>query len=262
MTTQLASVPRPRAVPPLGGFNTTFLALELRRLLRNRRAVIFTVIMPVVFFAIFGLESSYRRESYGSGNTTAFIMVSMAVYGALLATVGGGTAVSLERAQGWSRQLRLTPLRPAVYVATKITLAMLAALVSVTAVFVVGLLGGARLSLAVGLGCFLLAWVSSVVFAAFGLFVGYLLPSENIMQALGPVIAIMAFAGGLFYPLSGWWATVATIFPTYGVANLARMPFGAESAGTIVAALLNLVLWGTFFAVGAMWLFRRDTARV
>ena len=48
----------------------------------------------------------------------------------------------------------------------------------------------------------LLAWVGALVFAAFGLFMGYLLPSENVMQILGPVLALLAFAGGLFVPLS------------------------------------------------------------
>ena len=49
--------------------------------------------------------------------------------------------------------------------------------------------------------CGLVAWLGALVFAAFGLFAGYLLPSENVMQILGPVLAILAFAGGLFVPL-------------------------------------------------------------
>ena len=48
----------------------------------------------------------------------------------------------------------------------------------------------------------LVAWVGALVFAAFGLFMGYLLPSENVMQILGPVLALLAFFGGLFVPLS------------------------------------------------------------
>ncbi len=39
-----------RRVPPMGGFNLTFLGLEVRRMLRNRRTMIFTLIMPVVFY--------------------------------------------------------------------------------------------------------------------------------------------------------------------------------------------------------------------
>ena len=45
-------------------------------------------------------------------------------------------------------------------------------------------------------------WVGSLVFAAFGLFLGYLLPTENVMQFMGPILALLAFGGGLFIPLS------------------------------------------------------------
>ena len=48
----------------------------------------------------------------------------------------------------------------------------------------------------------LLAWATSLVFASFGLFMGYLLPSENVMQVIGPVLGVFALFGGLFVPLS------------------------------------------------------------
>jgi ABC-2 type transport system permease protein len=64
--------------------------LELRRMVRNRRTVIFTLIMPAVLVLLFGANSSYRTERVGM--------------------------VSVERATGWSRQLRLTPLKPVAYV--------------------------------------------------------------------------------------------------------------------------------------------------
>ncbi|WP_330253370.1 ABC transporter permease [Nocardia sp. NBC_00565] len=246
---------------PLGGLSLGFLRLELRRMLRNRRTLIFTLIVPPLFFAIFGLQSDDRTQTFGSGNVTGYIMVSMAVYGAMLATTSGGAMVAIERAQGWSRQLRLTPLRPVAYIATKVAVAMVLGLGSVTAVFVVGGLLGAHLTVTAWVSCFLLAWICSLVFAAFGLFIGYLLPSENVMQLLGPVLAGLSFAGGLFMPLHGWFETVSKIFPTNGVATLARMPFGDTSAASIVMAILNVVVWATIFGGGAAILFRRDTAR-
>lgn len=251
-----------RPVPALRGFSVAFLGLELRRMLRNRRAMIFTLVIPPLMFAIFGAKGAYHTDRYGSGNVTGYIMVSMAVYGAMLATTSGGAMVSIERALGWSRQLRLTPLHPAAYVATKVAVAMMLGLVSVAAVFVVGVFEGASLTAGAWVGCFMLAWLCSSVFAAFGLFMGYLLPSENVMQLLGPVLAALAFAGGLFVPTSGWFASVSKFIPTYGVAGLARMPFGEESAGTIAIALLNVVVWVVVFGAGAMALFRRDTDRV
>src|ERR1700691_861571 len=140
MTTQ--SVPAPAALkreaPGLGGFNLTVLRLEIRRLLRNRRTVIFALIFPVVFFLAFGLNKTYANLQYGHGNVSAFIMISMALYGAVLATTSGGAMVSIERTAGWSRQLRLTPLSPAAYIATKMLTALVLGLSSMTAVYIVG----------------------------------------------------------------------------------------------------------------------------
>ena len=35
-----------RRVPPLGGFNLTYLGIELKRRLRNRRTLFFTIAFP------------------------------------------------------------------------------------------------------------------------------------------------------------------------------------------------------------------------
>ena len=105
--------------------------------------------------------------------------------------------------------------------------------------------------------------LGSLVFAAFGLFMGYLLPSENVMQILGPLLALLAFLGGLFVRSITEGSTmdhIAQFTPMYGLAHLARAPLTGD--GLHVVAVLNLVLWTMVFVAGAMWRFRRDTARV
>lgn len=250
-----------RSVPPLGGFNLTFLYLEARRLLRNRRTVILSVVMPLVLFFLF--QSGKRAPRILGPDYVATTMIGVAVYGAMLAATSGGAMVSVERALGWSRQLRLTPLRPAAYIGIKVIVAMLLGLVSVAVVFVAGALDGVHLSIATWLLSALLAWVTALVFAAFGLFMGYLLPTENVMQIIGPILAVFAFFGGLFVPLSVLPSAIQDVgpyMPTYGVAEIARYPLlgGAFDAGWVV----NVVVWTAIFAVGAMVLFRRDTRRV
>lgn len=259
----MSTVATTRTVPPLGGFSPTFVRLELRRMLRNKRAVIFTLVFPSAFFLLFGTDSSFRTERAGHGNTTAYVMVSMAVYGAMIATTSGGAMVATERALGWSRQLRLTPLRPIAYVAVKVSVAMVMGLVSILAVFVVGHLAGAELPFGRLVLCGVLAWVCTLVFAAFGLFMGYLLPSENVMQILGPSLALLSFAGGLFVPLSQMsdvFATIAKFTPAYGVGVLARSPFGDD--GNLALAAVNIVAWAAVFVGGAAWRMSRDTQRV
>src|SRR5690242_17979513 len=115
----MTTLAQPRNLPKFGGFSAGMIGLELRRMTRNRRTVVFTLIMPAVFFLIFGTSGSYKTGRIGGGNLTGYVLISMAVYGAMLATTAGGAMVSIERAAGWSRQLRLTPLKPVAYIAVK-----------------------------------------------------------------------------------------------------------------------------------------------
>jgi ABC-2 type transport system permease protein len=255
-----------RKAAGLGGINTTVLGLEIRRLLRNRRTVIFALIVPALFFLLFGLNSAYAREPAGHGNVSAFIMVSMALYGAVLATTSGGAMVSIERAAGWSRQLRLTPLSPTAYIVIKMLTAMVLGLAAVIAVYIVGKATGVP-AMKPGYAWLwfvtpLCVWIGSLVFAAFGLFMGYLLPTENVMQFLGIALMLFAFGGGLFIPLRTYphaLQVLAKFTPLYGLNQLVHAPFGG---GVKLMWVVNAVAWLVIFSAGAIWRFRKDTARV
>jgi ABC-2 type transport system permease protein len=256
-----------RQPPSLGGINLTVLGLEIRRLLRNRRTIIFALVIPPVFFLLFGLNKAYAYKWVGHGNVSAFIMVSMALYGAVLATTSGGAMVSIERAAGWSRQLRLTPLSPVAYIVIKMLTAMVLGAAAVIAVYVVGKLSGVP-AMRPGYTWLwfvtpLCVWVGSLVFAAFGLFMGYLLPTENVMQFLGIALMLLAFGGGLFIPLSRYphvLQTLAKFTPLYGLNQLVHAP---QLNGSVhMTWVLNAVAWLVIFTGGAIWRFRKDTARV
>jgi ABC-2 type transport system permease protein len=266
MTTESlpASAALTREAPGLGGFNVTVLKLEVRRLLRNRRTVIFSVVAPVVLFLAFGLNKAYANQSAGHGNVSAFIMISMALYGAVLATTSGGAMVSIERAAGWSRQLRLTPLSPVAYITIKILTAMILGAASVIVVYAAGMLTGKpSMPGYLWIVTALCVWVGSLVFAAFGLFMGYLLPTENVMQILGFGLMLLSFAGGLFIPLSQFphiLQDLAEFTPLYGLNQLVHAPL--LGVGVHMAWVANAVAWLLIFAAGAVWRFRKDTARV
>jgi ABC-2 type transport system permease protein len=222
--------------------------------------VIFTLVMPVVFFLIF--TGGKRIQSLGGPLLPAETMIGVAVYGAMTAATSGGALVSVERALGWSRQLRLTPLRPAAYIVIKLSTAMILGLASVAVVFVVGAIDGIHMPAQAWVLSGLLAWVAALVFAAFGLFMGYLLPTENVMQIIGPILGVFAFFGGLFVPLSILPPTIqdfAPYMPPYGVVQIARFPLvGGSFDWTWV---LSVALWSVGFAIAAAFLFRRDTRR-
>lgn len=258
-----------RRVPPFGGFTLTYLGIELKRKLRNRRTLIFTVAFPVVMFLIIGYP--LRDEpltgtplATGGASVAAYIMVSMAMYGVMMSATQTGAAVGFERAQGWSRQLRLTPLNPFVNVAIKMIAGMLFGLLAVVATYAAGAISGIQLSplqwISTGLSGWLLA---GTVFTTLGLLVGYLVPGENAAQITSLVIVLLAFIGGLFYPISSmpdFMQTIASFTPVYGISELARAPLTGESFD--VWALVNAISWLVVFLAGTAWGFRRDTRRV
>jgi ABC-2 type transport system permease protein len=234
-----------------------YVAIDLRRQLRNKRTLVFLVVMPVGFFLAFG--GGYRTSDPAA---YAYVMASMAVYGAMIATTSVGASTSMERSQGWTRQLRLTPLRPGGYVLGKVLVAVALGVVPVALVLLTGAVGGAQLTAGEWAGVAVASWACSLVFAAFGLFMGYLIPAENVMQFIGPLLAFLSFFGGLFAPLDTLpqaLRTIAPAMPTYAVGQIARSPITHSGFSAVHLALL--VGWTAAFAAGTAWLFRRDATR-
>jgi ABC-2 type transport system permease protein len=254
--------PTTRRVPPLGGFNLSVLRIELARMLRNRRTVIFTLIFPAgLYFAITGSDTTWDRP-VGSGNEAAYILISMALYGAALTAASGGSMVAMERALGWSRQLRLTPLNPVVYILMKALVALTMGAMAIAVVNLCGAVQGrAEMPAGVWVGAAVTTLFCTLTFAALGVFIGYLVPGENAMQVLGPGLAVLSFLGGVFWPLtqgSLLWH-VATFTPMYGVAEVARSPLTHELPWY---AAINAVGWLALFVAGAAWRMGKDTGRV
>lgn len=258
-----------RRVPPLGGFNLTYLWIELKRRLRNRRTVIFTVAFPVLMYVIIGLP--LRDEALmstpvaaGGVSVAAYIMVSMAMYGAMMSATQTGAAVGVERAQGWSRQLRLTPLNPFVNVVIKMIAGMALGLLAIAATYLAGAVSGIQLSAVQWLSTGLAGWLlAGAVFTTLGLMVGYLVPGENAAQITSLAIVLLAFIGGLFYPISSmpdFMQVIAKFTPVYGIGQIARAPLTGE--GLDALWFLNAGIWLAIFLVGTVWAFRRDTKRV
>lgn len=225
-----------RRAPSAGGLNTRFVYIEIKRLVRNKRTVIFTLLLPAVFFLAFGLPNMNQHlpngQSYGS-----YILISLAVYGAMTAST-------------------------AAYITVKALSSLSLALLSVIAEFVVGFAFGVRMGWSIWLVSGLVAWLGSLIFAALGLFMGYLVPSQNVMQLLGPILAVPAMMGGLFVLLSVMGDTFgkfAAFTPAHGIGQLARSPLTGDFSWMWV---LNIALWLAVFTAGAALAFRRDTKRV
>ena len=85
--------PSERRAPRGSGLNARVMGLELRRVLRNRRSLIFTLIFPIAMFFFVASSISEGDQVIGNGvvaNVNAYLMVNMALYGAIMAATSAG----------------------------------------------------------------------------------------------------------------------------------------------------------------------------
>ena len=267
MTSEMTTSVHPSTASELRGFvvSPTYLRADIWRVMRNRRAMIFTVAMPAVLFLVFGATQS-RNDAAGSGNVSFYVLVGMAVYGAILAAASNAASVAIEAQAGWTRTLMMTPLKPAGYVATKVCVALAMGALPIAVLTIAGVATGAHAPIAVWIGCLLLGWLGASVFAAFGLAIGSIMKSDGAMQVMGGILALLAFAGNVFIPLKGAMLTIAQFTPMFGVVTLARYPLdhGATVYGAHISlwiALLNVAVWASIFASVAAVFYSRSTVR-
>jgi ABC-2 type transport system permease protein len=252
--TAIASPFARSAVGPVRAM-AAYLGLELRRALRNRRYFVFAIGFPVVFYLLYTGVLQGGSAAPADPRWPAYFMVSMAAYGMIGASLSNAVPIAQERASGWTRQLRITPLPAPAWIATKLTVAYLTALPSLVLVGLAAILvnhvslpagtwAAIGLSLAVGV----------LPFAAIGLLFGFLFDVTSAQPAVMISYITMAILGGLWVPVStfpGALATIAQIMPTFHFANLGwaslvdGLPDLADVAivGAWAVALFALVAW-------------------
>jgi len=155
-----------------------YLRLELRRTLRNRRYVVFTIAFPVILYLLYTavVPANDGGQTLDGLRWPAYFLVSMAAYGALGAAMGQAVPIATERRTGWARQLRVTPLPGGAYVAVKVLASMLVTLPALVLVAVAALaVNHVDLGLGPTVAMVAVLVVASLPFAALGLLLGQLL---------------------------------------------------------------------------------------
>jgi len=238
-----------------------YLVLELRRTVRSTRFLIFTIVFPVVLFLLY-------TGIFGGGQDAAVgvLMVNMAAYGAMTGALFAGSRVAVERAAGWQRQLRLTPLSGPGYLSAKGLTAMVLALPAVILVPLVGaVFEGVSLDAAGWLRIVLGTWLAAIPFALIGLLIGQLGTPESLQPIMTLTMMVMALLGGIFIPVDtmpGWLLNVAHALPSYWLGQVGRGAVTSDLAVNLGQAVLVLAVWAAVLAVLVTRRYRRDSARV
>ena len=242
--------------------NTNYLVFDLRRMMRNRRVMIFSILMPLVLFLVFGMNLKGEHMDDGM-SAAAYVMISMAMFGSMSAAMSIGGAIALERDGGWNRTLRLTPLRPQSYIMSKILLSLSLAIPPLVVVFAVAVLGAdVRMSAGDWATVALTAWLGALPFAGIGLIIGYLAKPDSVQPISGLLTILVAAFGGLWVPIENMPSLmkhIAELTPAYWTGLTARSPL--THAGFDAKALLVVLGWTVVLGAIGLRRFRADTAR-
>lgn len=246
--------------------NATYTLLELKRVTRNWATMFFTAVLPAFFFIIFGSTVESREQPVGNGNVTMYVMISMASYGAALATTSIGGQSALERMQGWGRQLGITPMRDTEYVIDKAVIAISVAAIPIGLTYLFGAFLGAHGTAGAWILSAVLCLAGAAVFALYGILMGSAFGGEASVGVASGSIVIFAFLGNVFIPLSGAMLAISKFTPLYGYATLARYPLTEGylvdgSRDPLWLPILNVVVWALIFGMLATWFVKRGRDR-
>lgn len=241
--------------------NATYARFEFIRLFRNRQNFIFSIIFPIVMF--YAIAGANKNQKIVDGITfPRYYFAGMIAFGTLAAVLAGGARIAFERQVGWNRQLRLTPLSPRAYLRTKVLTSY------VLAVIVVLLLTAAALSLGVHfelkqyaktIG---LVLVALIPFAAIGIMLGHLIKGDSMGPFLGGGISLFSILGGAYFPIGtspGFMHEFVRLIPSFWLVQAGKAGLGGQA--WTAESWLVIAAWTVVFGAGAMWAYRRDTAR-
>ncbi|HET8905513.1 MAG TPA: ABC transporter permease [Ktedonobacterales bacterium] len=240
---------------------TSYLRLEVLRALRDPKYLILAVLAPIGFYLLFA--TLFGGQSTGSAHITvqAALMVSMSMYGAMWAVMSAtGPRIAQDRTIGWTRQMRLLPIRTANTLIARLIAAVALAgpaivLVMLTAVFAKGVTLDDAWRWAVLLA---LLWLGSIPIALLGIAIGYSIGPEVAFGVLYALYLALSALGGLWMPISimpSGMQAVGKLLPSYRAASIGwrligGKPFDASDA-------LILVGWAVVFSLVALFFASR-----
>ncbi|HEY1457090.1 MAG TPA: ABC transporter permease [Solirubrobacteraceae bacterium] len=240
-----------------------YMRYELLRTLRNRRFFLLSLGFPLVLYFLIAAPNRNVHNFASSGiSAPLYYMTGLASFGTMSAMLSSGARIASERAVGWNRQLRISPLRPRAYFRVKVVTAYMMAAISLVALYAAGSALGVSLSAGEWLEMTGLIFVGLIPLAALGITIGHLLTPDSIGPAVGGGISLLAFLGGTWFPLEshGVLHDIGQLLPSYWIVRASHVALGGRpwsATGWIVIAA-----WTAVLSVLAVRAYRRDTGRV
>jgi ABC-2 type transport system permease protein len=225
---------------------------ETVRMLRTPAFAIPFLGLPAMLYLLFGVVifGAAIRNDPQSG---LFIFAAFALFGVMgPGMFGFGMLVAGEREHGLLTLKRALPMPPPAYLAAKLLMAVIFAVIVTATMLAVLPLGHLKLTIGQLFAAAAVSILGALPFCAIGLFIGVLTNSRSAPAFVNILYQMMMHLSGLFYPLPKLLRAIAPVWPTYHLQQLFFTAIGVPSPGhaiTHIAVLVVLTVVLTFFAV-------------
>ena len=239
----------------------TYLRFELLRTIRNRRFLIFSLAFPLILFLT--VAGQNRHVLLDGISFPLYYMTGMAAWGSMTSVISSGGRIAQERSVGWTRQLRITPLKTRTYFTAKVISGYMMALFSIAVLAAAGTSLGVRLSAKEWVTMVGLLLIGLIPITVLGIMLGHLLRVDTLGPALGGITALFALLGGSFGPLAthGALLTIVKLLPSYWLVQAGKTALGASHVWPAEAWIV-LAAWTLVLVRLAAVVYRRDTTKV
>lgn len=174
---------------------------EMLRIFRSPFYVIWSLMMPILFYVIFTRIVSTGSDNPGEWQAHYLMsMTAFSVMGSSIMTMG--IWLVQERTQGWSTYMRMTPLPEVIYFGGKVFGQMMMNVFSVICIFLAGyLINGVSLAPLTWVYSGLWILVGSLPFLALGTLVGNMKRAETASGVSNALYLSLAVMGGMWMPM-------------------------------------------------------------
>jgi ABC-2 type transport system permease protein len=242
-----------KVLPSLAAVYRSRGVVELKEFFRQREAVVFTLMLPVLLLVVFGAVLNF---DLGNGVTfTQYFMAGIIAAGILGASLQNmAISIATERSDGTLKSLAGTPMPRSAYFVGKVVQVLAVTLAIVVILLLIGVVFY-DIDLPSGTDWLTFAWVA-ILGAASCTLLGIALSSlakngRSASATVTPFALLLQFISGVFFQFSeipGWMQTVAALFPLKWMAQGLRSVFlpdvmaAAEPAGSWELGRTALVL--------------------
>jgi ABC-2 type transport system permease protein len=238
----------PRRPAPFARMFAFEAASELLRAVRTPSFALPTLLFPIGLYTLFAFVLP------GDG-ASLYLLATFGIIGAIgPAIFGFGVSVATERQSGWLDIKRLSPLSAAGFLAAKLAMCLVFALVILGALYVLAAsIGGVRLETRQWAMLSAAHLLSAPPMGLLGLALGLRLPPQGAAGVVNVVFLALAALGGLWAPIAMLpepMQMFARALPTYHMAELSLIIAGARNSDPLIhlAALCGFTLVFAFLA--------------